>query len=223
MKLDEEHFKKVGEAKAKVAIDAALVPQPAVETEVGAGSSNTKEAREEAVTAKPELNTLRTAAKVATNKHNVTYAKVRRELESKVEAWLEMFPKVHAKLTAEENKLLSEYDSAAARHYELLASTHPIIKARGKGKKTAIVTLVKLCKIYNEGCHVAVEAHVAGGGLSPRNSDLFDERLREHKFVAASYAGLVHRDCAIAKRVVRGLDGDQKSQHKSSVVGEDWR
>lgn len=55
-----------------------------------------------------------------------------------------------------------------------------------------------------------------------RTSVVLYERLGEQKFGGTKSAGFGHGGYAIAKEVVRGLQGDQKSQRKVGGVEEGW-
>lgn len=69
--------------------------------------------------------------------------------------------KVRDETLAGAQKWRSELDSAAARHYELLASARRAAKARQDCQDKAPDTLLILHKIYNECRMVMVKAHAA--------------------------------------------------------------
>lgn len=70
------------------------------------------------------------------------------------------FARVHDETSSELNKLRYEWDIAVARHHELLASSHCVVKAHEARINTAADSIVEPSKIYDEGLKVTMKTNV---------------------------------------------------------------
>lgn len=77
VELADELFKQVGESETEMATAAALVAQPAVETEVLSLPANLVKSREDAASASVKLDALPATVESVAKKRNATLAKVR--------------------------------------------------------------------------------------------------------------------------------------------------
>lgn len=117
------------------------------------------------------MDALCTKAELVLEKHSVALAKVHGERHGEAKALKTTtlrseatLAKVHDQTSSEFKKLHSERDSAAVRHFELLASTRRVVKAREERKDRAIDALVKQRKIYDSSGMFTMGAHVAEWG-----------------------------------------------------------
>lgn len=159
VELDDKFVKQGGESGAQMANDATPVMQSTVESEAISLSASLENAGEEAASAKLDLDAFRSNTGLNSKENNVALAKVREVRQKEVEAWQSTklrseatLPKVYDETSAEVKELRAHRDSAAARHFELLAAV------REKRNDKATDTLVKLSKTYDESRKVTTEA-----------------------------------------------------------------